>query len=89
MANEAIQRLDPHSPEWFDVLFRTDPMLAKHIRQIVDDAGRADVCSICGGDHVADFQLKTSRPITLKLCAYCRDLYRGTYGENLSPLGIK
>jgi len=77
--------LEPNSLAWLEALYRADAMLAEHVRAILADAGRADVCSICGAaDHPADYQIAAFRPMTLRLCAYCSQLYCATYGTNVS-----
>jgi hypothetical protein len=48
---------EPDSPAWLEALDRSDAMLAEHVRGILAHAGRANVCSICGDDHPADFRL--------------------------------
>jgi len=77
---------EPYSPEWFTTLDKIDPMLARHIREVLADAGRTDVCSICGDDTVADYHVSAKHVVALRLCNYCRDLYRSTYGGDVSRL---
>jgi hypothetical protein len=61
-------------------------MLATHVRSLLADVGRSDVCGICGDDHPADCQLCAFRPMTFRLCTYCHSLYSDTYGAALTPL---
>lgn len=77
--------LRPHSPEWFSAMEQWDPVKAAVTRFIVNDAGRDDVCSICGDDPASDYRLeKTLRPAggpdTLRLCDDCLEI-RKNMGE--------
>jgi hypothetical protein len=47
--------LIPHSREWFMALEQFDPMQALHTRQILEQAGRKDICGVCGGHSSAKF----------------------------------
>ena len=83
-----MQTPEPNSAAWLEALYKTDPMLAAHVRALLADVGRSDVCAICGDDHPADYQLCAFRPMTLRLCTYCHSLYRDTYGAALTPLNV-
>jgi len=70
-----MQTPEPNSAAWLEALYKTDPMLAAHVRALLPDVralladvGRSDVCAICGDDHPADYQLCAFRPMTLRLC---------------------
>jgi len=63
-----VQTPEPNSAAWLEALYKTDPMLAAHVRALLADVGRSDVCAICGDDHPADYQLCAFRPMTLRLC---------------------
>jgi hypothetical protein len=48
---------------------------------MIDDAGRDDVCSVCGDDPAADYRLEkpfrpAAGPDTLKLCEDCIEIRR-------------
>ncbi|WP_298109507.1 YiiX/YebB-like N1pC/P60 family cysteine hydrolase [Bradyrhizobium sp.] len=75
----------PHSPEWFSAMDQWDPVKAAMTRFIVNDAGRDDVCSVCGDEPAADYRLeKALRPAggpdTLRLCDECVEI-RKNMGE--------
>jgi hypothetical protein len=79
--------LKPHSPEWFDVLEKSNPKQAAQTRQIVSASGREDVCSICGDMPALDYtlvaeQAASSAVSTLRLCQDCLDIRRAEYREN-------
>jgi hypothetical protein len=60
-------------------------MLATHVRSLLADVGRSDVCGICGDDHPADCQLCAFRPMTFRLCTYCHSLYSDTVRSRSHP----
>ncbi|VIO70474.1 hypothetical protein CI1B_31280 [Bradyrhizobium ivorense] len=78
----AIERFHvPHTSEWFATLHQWDPVQAAQTKFVVDDAGREDVCSICGDDPADDYRLaKPFRPAgttgTLRLCDDCLEIRR-------------
>jgi len=65
----------PHSKEWFVALAKMNPQEAAHTKQIIKSAGSAEVCSLCGGSDVRDYQLTNrwfgSIPATFRLCEDC------------------
>lgn len=68
--------LVPHAPEWFSAMELWDPVRAAQTKSIIEDAGRADVCSVCGDDPAADYRLEkpfrpAGGPDTLRLCEDC------------------
>lgn len=77
--------LRPHSPEWFSAMDQWDPVKAAVTRFVLKDAGRDDVCSVCGDEPAADYRLeKALRPAggpdTLRLCDDCVEI-RKNMGE--------
>jgi hypothetical protein len=80
----------PHSPEWFAAMEVWDPVRAVQTRYVVDDAGREDVCSVCGDDPAADYRLErlfrpAGGPDTLRLCEDCVEI-RKDMGEPFEAL---
>jgi hypothetical protein len=72
----------PHSIEWFRDLAKSDPRQAAHTRQIIERAGREDVCSVCGDDPSKDYKIVKPQPhadavATLRLCNDCLDIRVG------------
>jgi hypothetical protein len=81
----------PHSPDWFRALEAFNPAQAATIKQIVDLAGRVDVCSMCGDDPANDYQLvgehlERDAVATVRLCDDCRLLRESMYAEKFVPL---
>jgi hypothetical protein len=83
--------LKPHTRDWFVALEGINPQQATHTRQIIESAGRDDVCSVCGDDPAKDFRLVHPEPalnavITLRLCNDCRSMRSMFQGETFEPL---
>jgi hypothetical protein len=73
--------LQPHSPEWFAAMDQWDPVRAAMSRFVINDAGRDDVCSVCGDDPASDYRLEKALrqaggPNTLRLCDDCVQIRR-------------
>jgi len=84
---EKQKLLKPHSSDWFEVLEKTDPQQAAMTRQVLSRAGRDDICSVCGDDPAADYEVAGAPPpSTMRLCDDCRDIRSGMHGEKFSPL---
>jgi hypothetical protein len=71
----------PHTQEWFAVMQLWDPVRVAQTKFMIDDAGRDDVCSVCGDDPAADYRLEkpfrpAAGPDTLKLCEDCIEIRR-------------
>jgi hypothetical protein len=71
--------LRPHSSEWFLSMEHWDPVKAAVTRFVVTDAGRDDVCSICGDEPASDYRLEKAfrppaGPDTLRLCDDCVEI---------------
>ncbi|MGN6739117.1 YiiX/YebB-like N1pC/P60 family cysteine hydrolase [Dyella sp.] len=82
--------LVPHTDEWFAALSRWNPAQAKMTRFVLEDAGRKDVCSVCGDNPAEDYRLDEGhRPAggvdTLRLCDDCLQIRRAS-GEPFMPL---
>jgi hypothetical protein len=78
---EPDQVLLPHTKEWFAAMELWDPVKAAVSKFVIDDAGREDVCSVCGDDPAADYRLaKRFRPAggpdTLRLCEDCLEIHK-------------
>ena len=76
----------PHSEEWFEALHKFSPRQAEMPRAIVNAAGRMDVCSICGDQPAADYELvdptlDNDAVATIRLCDDCKI----TQGGNFQP----
>jgi hypothetical protein len=88
LPQEAPERsLVPHSQEWFSALEAFNPAQAAMTRAVVAAAGRTDVCSICGDDPAAIYELigRTSAPgavKTMRLCVDCWTIRRSMYAES-------
>ena len=83
--------ITPHSPEWFKGLEELNPMQAAMTKQIIEVAGKSEVCSICGDYPTTDYKVVgvSFRPgvdATIRLCDDCRDIRRETQGESYEPL---
>ena len=81
---------EPHSAEWFKALEAFDEIQAAHTRKIIELAGSAEVCSVCGDEPASDYKLVHPQPhkdavATLRLCSDCR-LIRERNGESFLPL---
>jgi hypothetical protein len=81
----------PHTEEWFAALERFNPHQAAMTRQILELAGRADVCSVCGDAPATDFEvvrdgLPRDAVASIRLCADCLAIRTRNIGERLAPL---
>jgi hypothetical protein len=81
--------LKPHSTEWFEALSSFNPQQASHTKLVIKKTGSSDVCSVCGDDPAADYQLEGNLPTnavaTLRLCDDCLKIRRGG-GEDFVPM---
>lgn len=82
--------LIPHTPQWFAAMEVWDPVKAVQTRVVIADAGREDVCSVCGDDPAADYRLERmfrppGGPDTLRLCEDCV-VIRKSMGDPFEPL---
>lgn len=81
LARPVLPHLKPHTTEWFVALEQWDPPKAMMTREIIELAGRSDVCSICGDDPASDYRLAeeyraAGGPDTLRLCDDCVGIRR-------------
>jgi hypothetical protein len=79
--------LIPHTTEWFDALESCNPQQAAMTRQIVDLAGRTDVCPVCGDFPALDYKVVGASftpqiGATIRLCDDCREIRRSTEVES-------
>lgn len=82
-------RAKPHSAEWFKTLRAFDSHQADHTRAIITAAGSDQVCSICGDEPAANYELVVPAPVaravsTIRLCDDCR-MTREQGGESYVP----
>lgn len=78
---ETPSSLKPHTPSWFAALEQIDPLQANMTRANIAVACNEDVCSLCGTPAAADYLLLSNdHPLPLKLCDFCRDMYRRAHG---------
>ena len=81
--------LRPHSKDWFAALEVFDPVQASHTRTIVEDAGREDVCSICGDFPAEELKIvgEDAPPLaSIRLCNECRAMRSSIQGERYESL---
>lgn len=79
----------PHTPDWFKALGAFNPMQAAQTQQMVTMAGSDEVCSVCGDDPAADYQivansLPANAVATIRLCDDCLGI-RTAAGEHYAP----
>jgi hypothetical protein len=87
----SMQFLQPHTLEWFSALHAVNPYLSSLTRQTLRQAGRIDVCSICGDARCQDFLVmgsifESNIGATMRLCNSCRELRSRVHSEVLSPM---
>jgi len=81
----------PHSSEWFKALEALNPAQAAITKQLIDLAGKVEVCSVCGDYPTTDYKVVgvSFRPgvdATIRLCDDCRDIRTETQGESYEPI---
>lgn len=86
-----VVRPIPHSAEWFAALQSRNPAQAAHTRQIVELAGSAQVCTVCGDTPASDYEitgpaLAPDALVTYRLCDDCHAI-RVASGEVFIPFG--
>jgi hypothetical protein len=82
--------LTPHSREWFAALEAINPQQAAHTRQIIANAGKEAVCTVCGDEPASDYRITTPNQaidavVSIRLCKDCRAI-REMQGESFQPL---
>ena len=81
----------PHTSEWFKALEALDPAQAAMTKQLIDLAGKVEVCSACGDFPTTDYRvvgvsLAPGVDATIRLCDDCRGIRTVTQGESYEPL---
>lgn len=75
----------PHTPAWFDAMEAQNPHQVAQTRRVIALAGKADVCSVCGDEPAADYQIDPAIAVagavsSLRLCDDCLEI-RSYAGE--------
>ena len=83
---------EPHSKEWFDDLESFNPQQAAQTREVLNLAGRKDVCSVCGDDPASDYKvigenMPADAVASIRLCDDCREMRSSMHGEKYEPRG--
>ena len=80
----------PHTHEWFQALESNDPEQAEMTRQLIERAGRSDICGVCGNDTASDYMVRDLTiggvDATTRLCDDCRMFRLVVYREKFAPL---
>ncbi|HEV6967148.1 YiiX/YebB-like N1pC/P60 family cysteine hydrolase [Roseateles sp.] len=87
MQKPAHIHLRPHTPEWFESLRSWDPVQAGMTQIIIEAAGSAEVCTVCGDDPASDYLLVHPAPAgpgTIRLCEDCYEIR--SPDEPMTPL---
>ena len=84
-----LERIVPHSEQWFSIIDRVEPALSQIARLSIDRMQSLEVCSACG-DPAEDYLLVNAAEMmpgvpSLRLCVDCVGARR-TEGEILDPL---
>lgn len=83
-----MERVEPHSELWFDMVDRAEPRLGALARLNIAREGSAAVCSSCGdpGSNYLLMNAATAMPgvPSLRLCSDCLAIRRN-FGELLEP----
>jgi hypothetical protein len=90
MAETKDLYLKPHSVQWFAALEHFDAIQAFHTRQIIEQAGREDICGVCGSDPASDYRVPINGAaihvvLSVRLCEGCK-VIRAQQGEVLEKL---
>lgn len=88
-AKNHLERIVPHSEQWFSIVDRVEPALGQIARISTDRMKSLEVCSPCG-DPAKDYLLVNAAEMmpgvpSLRLCVDCVAIRR-TGGEILEPL---
>ena len=86
---EHMERIEPHTDLWFQIVDRVEPYLGVIARLAISHEQSVDVCSSCG-DPGHDYRIINSAEAmpgvpSLRLCDDCVSIRRG-FGEDLEPL---
>jgi hypothetical protein len=75
----------PHTPGWFAVLEKQNPLQAEMVKATLTAVGRDDVCSVCGDDPAPICTLTNPEPetksITMRLCGDCQGIRQRMFKE--------
>jgi len=88
-AKNDLERIVPHSEQWFSIIDRVEPALGQIARMSIDRMKSIEVCSSCG-DPAEDYLLVNAAEMmpgvpSLRLCVDCVGIRRAG-GEFLRPL---
>lgn len=88
-AQNNLERIVPHSEQWFSIVDRAEPALGQIARLSIDRMKSLEVCSSCG-DPAEDYLLVNAAEMmpgvpSLRLCVDCVGIRRAG-GEILKPL---
>ena len=88
-AKNDLERIVPHSEQWFSIVDRVEPALGQIARLSIDRMKSPEVCSSCG-DPAEDYLLVNAAEMmpgvpSLRLCLDCAGIRRAG-GEILKPL---
>lgn len=88
-AKNDLERIVPHSDQWFSIVDRVEPALGQIARLSIDRMKSLEVCSACG-DPAEDYLLVNAAEMmpgvtSLRLCLDCVGIRRAG-GEILTPL---
>ncbi len=81
----------PHSNEWFVALAKINPQQVALTKQVIELAGTAEVCSVCGDNPAHDYEVANAKfdqhtIATIRLCDDCRSIRQETQGEKYLPI---
>lgn len=82
-----MERIDPHSNLWFEIIDRVEPRLGMIARHSIECEQSTEVCSSCGDRPAMDYRIANSAEAmpgvpSLRLCDDCVSIRRG-FGESL------
>jgi hypothetical protein len=82
-----MERVEPHSPQWFDIVDRVQPLLGVGARAAIASEKSVFVCVICGDEPIRDYRLRNQgTPFkgvpSLRLCEDCVAIRRAS-GDGL------
>lgn len=88
---DALTWLVPNSAEWLEALAQWNPVQAEISRKIVQLAGSADACAICGDEPAANYRLIDEPPVGVSIYRLCEDCaaIRQESGERLTQVYLQ
>lgn len=81
------ETLDPNTPAWLAALADANPRQAAITAAVVDCAGRADMCSICGDAPAPVYRIEAGSAPLVRLCDECRAIQRNAFGLGSVAVG--